>query len=74
MPAARTTVLIRKARRRPAVSATTPVGISNSTMPAVKAAFATKTSKMSRPASSRKSVFTPQITEAESVKRPETAR
>ncbi len=53
--------------RRPSVSATTPVGISNRTMPAENAAFATKTSRKLRPASSRKSVLTPQMSAAESV-------
>ena len=60
----------RKDTRRPSVSATTPVGTSNSAMAAVNAAFATKTSKMLRPAWSRKSVLMPQISDAESVKRP----
>jgi hypothetical protein len=64
------TALSRNDRRRPLVSATTPVGISNSTIPAVKAALAMKTSKMSRPASSRNRVLTPQMTEAESVNSP----
>jgi hypothetical protein len=70
----RLAALRRKDRRRPLVSATTPVGISNSTMPAVKAALATNTWKVSRPASNRNSVLTPQITEAESVNNPEMAR
>jgi hypothetical protein len=35
-------------------------------MPAVKAALAMKTSKMSSPASSRNRVLTPQMTEADS--------
>jgi hypothetical protein len=41
--------------------------LSKTTIPAVKAALATKTSKMSSPASRRNSVFTPQMTEADSV-------
>src|SRR6266508_926218 len=49
--------------RRPTVSATTPVGTSNSTIPAVKNAFAAKASVMDSPASSRKSVLTPQISD-----------
>jgi hypothetical protein len=60
----------RNETRLPSVSAITPVGISNRTIPAEKAAFATNTSKKLRPASSRKSVFTPQIAAAESVYRP----
>jgi hypothetical protein len=67
-------VLHRNERRRPLVSATTPVGISKSTIPAVYAALATNTSKMSSPASSRKRVLTPQMTDAESVNSPEMAR
>ena len=53
--------------RRPSVSATTPVGTSKSTMPAVKNAFAANASRFERPASSRKIVLMPQISEAESV-------
>ena len=53
--------------RRPSVSATTPVGTSNSTIPAENAAFAMKTSKKLSPALSRKSVLTPQMSAAESV-------
>ncbi len=67
-------MLSRNDARLPAVSASTPVGISNTTMPAVNAALATNTSKMSRPASSRKSVLTPQITDADSVYSPAIAR
>ena len=43
------------------MSATTPVGTSNSTIPTVKNAFAAKASPMLRPASSRNSVLMPQI-------------
>ena len=50
------------------MSATTPVGTSNSAIAAVNAAFATNTSKIERPASSRNSVLMPQIREADSVK------
>jgi hypothetical protein len=50
------------------------VGISNRTIPAVNEAFAMNTSKMSRPASSRNRVFTPQMTEADSVNSAEIAR
>ena len=57
-------------RRRPAVSANTPVGSSNTTIPAVNAALATNTPKMSSPASSKNSVLMPQISAAESVKSP----
>jgi hypothetical protein len=53
--------------RRPSVSATTPVGISKSTIPAEKAAFAMNTSPILSPASSKKSVLTPQISDAASV-------
>ena len=52
------------------MSATTPVGTSNTTIPAENAAFATNTSKKLSPASSRKSVLTPQIAAAESVYSP----
>ena len=41
-----------------------PVGTSNSTIPAVKNAFAAKASRLERPASSRKIVLTPQMSEA----------
>ena len=47
--------------RRPTVSATTPVGISNTTDPAVKAALVSITWKMSRPAPSLNNVSMPQI-------------
>jgi hypothetical protein len=53
--------------RRPHESATTPVGTSNSTIPAVKNAFAANASKLFSPASSRKIVLTPQISDAASV-------
>ena len=53
--------------RRPSVSATTPVGTSNTTIPAENAAFATNTSKKLRPASSRNSVLTPQMSAADKV-------
>jgi hypothetical protein len=56
------------------VSATTPVGISNRIMPAVKEPLAMNTWKMSRPASSRNSVLTPQMTDAASVNSPEIVR
>jgi hypothetical protein len=54
----------RKDARRPHRSATTPVGTSNSTMPAVKNALAAKASRFDRPASSRKIVLIPQIRDA----------
>jgi hypothetical protein len=66
--------LNRNERRRPLASAMTPVGISKRTIPAVNAAFAMKTSKMSSPASRRKRVLTPQMIEAERVNSPEMAR
>ena len=68
--AARTVTERRNERRRPSVSATTPVGISNTTIPAENAAFATNTSKKLSPASRRKSVLTPQMRAADSVYRP----
>jgi hypothetical protein len=45
----------------------TPVGISNSTKPAVKNAFAANASVLLKPASRRKRVFIPQIREAAKV-------
>ena len=57
----------RNENRRPRVSATTPVGISNSTMPAVKNALAAKACVLSSPASSRNRVLMPQMNEAASV-------
>ena len=53
--------------RRPHVSATTPVGISKTTIPAVKKAFAEKASRLLSPASSRNSVLMPQMNDAASV-------
>src|SRR5438132_10271547 len=53
--------------RRPAVSATTPVGTSKITMPAVKKALAANASRLESPASSRKIVLIPQMSEAASV-------
>ena len=70
MPTARVASESRNEIRRPRVSATTPVGTSNSAMAAVKAALARNTWKMDRPASSRKSVLMPQIRDANSVNRP----
>ncbi len=57
----------RNDRRRPRRSATTPVGISNSIIPAVKNALAANASRFDRPASSRNRVLMPQISEADSV-------
>jgi hypothetical protein len=57
----------RNERRRPRVSATTPVGISNTSMPTLKNALAAKASALLSPASSRNSVLTPQMKEAASV-------
>ena len=45
------------------MSATTPVGTSNSTIPAVKNALAANASRFESPASSRKIVLIPQIIE-----------
>jgi hypothetical protein len=67
VPTTRTPSLSRNDTRRPLVSATTPVGTSNSAMAAVNAAFATNTSKTVSPASRRKSVLIPQISEADRV-------
>ena len=53
--------------RLPQLSATTPVGTSKITCPAVKNAFAAKASVLLRPASSRKSVLMPQMKDAASV-------
>jgi hypothetical protein len=53
--------------RRPIVSATIPVGTSNTTMPTVKNALAAKASRFVRPASSRKIVLIPQMKDAASV-------
>ena len=50
--------------RRPAVSATTPVGTSKRTIPAVKNAFAANASRFESPASRRKIVLMPQIRDA----------
>ena len=49
------------------VSATIPVGTSNSTIPAVKKAFAANASAFESPASRRKIVLIPQMNEAASV-------
>ena len=49
------------------MSATIPVGTSNSTIPAVKNAFAANASRFESPASSRKIVLIPQINDAASV-------
>ncbi len=62
-----TSVPIRNDARRPTVSATTPVGTSKTTIPSVKNAFAANASRLVSPASSRKSVLTPQMNEAASV-------
>lgn len=53
--------------RRPRVSATTPVGISNKTWPIVKNALAKNASVLLNPASSKNNVFTPQISDAANV-------
>src|SRR5438094_9172596 len=65
--AASVTVPSRYDARRPTVSATTPVGTSKITMPAVKKALAANASRFESPASSRKMVLMPQIREAASV-------
>src|SRR4030095_6962763 len=53
----------RNEARRPQVSATTPVGTSNSTIPAVKNAFAANAAVTLSPASSRNRVLMPQMNE-----------
>src|SRR5918992_4834597 len=62
--AVRVTVPSRYDARRPTVSATIPVGTSNSTIPAVKNAFAANASRFDNPASSRKIVLIPQMSDA----------
>jgi hypothetical protein len=57
----------RKEARRPHMSATIPVGTSNITMPVVKNALAANASRFDRPASSRKIVLMPQISDAATV-------
>jgi hypothetical protein len=52
---------------RPRVSATTPVGTSKITRPAVKNALAANASVLVRPASRRNSVLMPQMNDAASV-------
>ena len=59
---------IKNDARRPIVSAMTPVGTSNTIWPALKVALTSMTKKMFKPASSRKSVLTPQISEADRTK------
>src|SRR4029453_161032 len=54
----------RNEARRPQVSATTPVGTSNSTMPAVNRALAANAAVALSPASSRNSVLMPQMNDA----------
>jgi hypothetical protein len=54
--------------RRPQVSATAPVGTSNSTCPAVKKALAANAWALLSPASSRNSVLIPQMVDAASVR------
>ena len=53
----------------PSVSAITPVGMSQRTIPTVKNALAPKASVLLKPASSKKRVLTPQINEFERVLR-----
>ena len=60
--------------RRPTVSATTPVGISNTIEPSVKAAFVSITWKMLSPAPSLNSVSTPQMRDIARLNRNEIAR
>src|SRR6185503_611961 len=55
---------------RPSVSATTPVGTSNTNCAKLNAAFTSITWKMSSPACSKNNVFTPQISASAPVNRP----
>ena len=57
----------RNEKRRPRVSATTPVGTSNRTSPRVKNALTVKACVLSSPASRRNNVLMPQMNEADSV-------
>ena len=59
---------------RPRVSATTPVGTSNTSCAAVKVAFTTMAWKMFSPAPSRNKVFTAQMSDADRVNRPDVTR
>jgi len=59
----------RNEKRRPRVSATTPVGTSKITCPRAKKALAVNASVLLSPASSRKSVLMPQMNDAASVVR-----
>ncbi len=74
VPRSTTATLSRNEVRRPRVSASTPVGISKRAMLPVNTALATNTPKMSSPASRRKRVLTPQISDAESVYSPAMTR
>ncbi len=62
--AASVTVPRRYDTRRPIVSATIPVGTSKMTIPTVKKALAANASRFESPASSRKIVLIPQISDA----------
>jgi hypothetical protein len=64
----------RNEKRRPRVSARTPVGTSKTTWPAEKKALAANASRLERPASSRNSVLTPQMNDAASVVRSVSSR
>ena len=64
MVTARVTVPTRNEARRPQTSATIPVGTSKSIIPAAKKALAAKASRLVSPASSRKIVLMPQMSEA----------
>ncbi len=64
MVTASVTVPSRNEVRRPHMSATIPVGTSKITIPAVKKAFAANASRFESPASSRKIVLIPQISDA----------
>ena len=59
---------------RPSVSAMTPVGTSNTSCAAAKAALTTIASKMFNPEASRNSVLTAQMSDADRVNRPEKVR
>jgi hypothetical protein len=70
VPTMRSATLRRKEARRPRVSATMPVGTSKRAMLPVKIALATNACRSDNPAPSRNIVFTPQISDADSVYAP----
>ena len=67
MDALKVKVPSRYEKRRPTLSATIPVGTSKTIIPAVKKAFAANAWKFESPASSRKIVLMPQMSDADNV-------